>query len=82
MWNVTHYSPNEGQRFGSNSNFRNRKQIEAGKNLKIKTLDHNSHSSIVMISEETGRYIVHCGVQSLVERLESIFITLKRIFKK
>jgi hypothetical protein len=59
---MTYYSPNEGQRFGSNSGLRKRKQNVAGKNLKIKTLYHNSHSSIVMAGGKTGRYIVHCRV--------------------
>jgi hypothetical protein len=63
MLNVTYYSPNEGQRFGSNSDIRKGKKNEAGKNLRIKTLDHKSHSSIVMTGEETERYIVYCGVQ-------------------
>jgi len=83
---VTYYSPNECQSFRSNSDLRKRKQNEAGKNLKIKTLDHNSHSSIVMTGEETESYIAQSGVQRkwkyLVERPESILITLKRMFKK
>jgi hypothetical protein len=83
---VTYYSPNEGQNFGSNSDLRKRKQNEAGKNLKIKTLDNNSHTSVVMTGEETGSYIAQSGVQRnckyLVERPESILITLKLKFKK
>jgi hypothetical protein len=40
-----------------------RSKMRLESNLKIKTLDQNSHSSKVMISEEAGRYIAHCGVQ-------------------
>lgn len=83
---MTYSSPNEGQRLGSNSDLRKRKENESGKNLKIKTLGHNSHSSIVVIGEETGRYIIQSGVQrswkNLVERPERILITWKRTCKE
>jgi hypothetical protein len=83
---MAYYSPDEGQRLGRNSDLRKRKQNETGKSLKIKTIGHNSHSSIVTIGEETGRYITQSGVQrsweNLVERPERVLITWERMCKE